>query len=85
MQAGFRVYDSYQQSFQDYVQFLKTNPRYRDALQQTENPESYAKALQQAGYATDPDYAEKVMQIYRSETLSGYQPTEVLAGRTGGE
>ncbi len=85
VQAGFRVYDSYQQSFQDYVQFIKSNPRYSVALQQAGNSESYVKALQQAGYATDPDYAEKIMQIYHDESLLRYQPTEVLASQAIGE
>ncbi len=85
VQAGFRVYDSFQQSFQDYVQFLKNNPRYRDALKQTENPESYVKALQQAGYATDPEYAEKIMRLYHDKALEKYQPTEILASNEDGE
>ena len=85
VQAGFRVYDSFQQSFQDYVQFLKSNPRYRDALQQTENPETYVQALQQAGYATDPKYAEKIMQLYHDKALEKYQPVEMLASNTDGE
>ncbi len=79
VQAGFRVYDSYQQSFQDYVQFLKSNPRYRDALKQVENPEAYVNALQQAGYATDPEYSKKIMQIYHDRVFEKYQPSEILA------
>lgn len=65
--AGFRAYDSYQDSFDDYVQFLKANPRYSDALKQAANPAHYVRELQQAGYATDPRYAEKVMRIYHSQ------------------
>lgn len=65
--AGFRVYDSYQASFSDYVDFIKSNPRYGDALKQTANPAAYIRELQAAGYATDPRYAEKVMSIYRGQ------------------
>jgi flagellar protein FlgJ len=85
VQAGFRVYDSYQQSFQDYVQFIKGNPRYREALRQAGNPESYVNALQQAGYATDPEYAEKIMQIYHDKVFVKYQPSEMLATNERGE
>lgn len=65
--AGFRVYDSYRASFDDYVDFIKSNPRYSEALKQTANPAAYIRELQAAGYATDPRYAEKVMRIYRGQ------------------
>lgn len=61
--ADFRVYDSIEDSFADYADFLERNPRYREALQVGEDPERFARALQDAGYATDPDYAEKLQQI----------------------
>jgi flagellar protein FlgJ len=79
VRAGFRVYDSYQQSFQDYVQFLKRNPRYGEALKQTADPEAYVKGLQQAGYGTDPKYADKIMHIYNGKALTQYQPTQIVA------
>ena len=66
--AGFRAYDSYKASFDDYVNFIKTNPRYNEALKNAGNAGQYLHELQQAGYATDPRYAEKVMTIYRSQT-----------------
>jgi len=67
--AGFRAYSSYQESFDDYVNFIKTNPRYKMAIKMAENPERYMHELQQAGYATDPDYANKVMKIYQSKVV----------------
>ncbi|MFV3412333.1 flagellar assembly peptidoglycan hydrolase FlgJ [Pseudomonas nitroreducens] len=63
--AAFRSYDSFEQSFNDYVSFLQNNDRYADALDSTERPEQFMKELQQAGYATDPNYARKVSQIAR--------------------
>lgn len=65
----FRAYPSPAESFADYVNFLKTNPRYAEALKQTNNPEAFAHALQKAGYATDPDYARKITSILNSDTL----------------
>jgi flagellar protein FlgJ len=61
--AGFRAYDSYKQSFDDYVNFIKSNPRYGDALKQANNSAQYLQELQQAGYATDPQYANKILRI----------------------
>lgn len=63
--AAFRAYDSYGDSFRDYVSFLKSNPRYARALQNTNNPARFINSLQEAGYATDPNYARKVMLIYK--------------------
>lgn len=63
--ASFRAYDSYAQSFEDYISFLQNNGRYEKALNSTENPERFVKELQQAGYATDPNYARKISQIAR--------------------
>ena len=62
-QASFRAYTSYEDSFHDYAQFLRTNGRYQDALALSDQPKEFAKELQEAGYATDPNYAEKIGSI----------------------
>ncbi|CAA9892695.1 Peptidoglycan hydrolase FlgJ [Candidatus Methylobacter favarea] len=77
--SGFRSYDSFQESFQDYVDFIKSNPRYGEALKQAGNANHYMQALQQAGYATDPHYADKVMGIYQGNALAGFKPDTVIA------
>ena len=61
--ASFRSYESFEQSFDDYVSFLETNGRYKQALGSTANPDQFFRELQRAGYATDPQYARKVSQI----------------------
>jgi len=63
--ANFRAYESYEDSFNDYANFIYENRRYQKALKNTENPAAYFNELQQAGYATDPKYAEKIMSILR--------------------
>ncbi len=68
--SSFRVYDSLQESFDDYVQFIKSNPRYQDALSAANDPEAYTHELQKAGYATDPNYADKINRIYQREIIS---------------
>lgn len=65
--APFRAYDSYAHSFNDYVDFLQSRPRYSRALENAGNPESYIRALQGAGYATDPRYADKVLSIMNNQ------------------
>lgn len=67
--ASFRAYGSFADSFNDYVDFLKRNPRYRDALAQADDPAAFANALQRAGYATDPAYAQKITGIVNGDTL----------------
>lgn len=65
--AAFRAYSSYKESFEDYVDFIKSNPRYSEALRKVDNAAKYVRELQKAGYATDPRYAEKVMTIYNNQ------------------
>ena len=77
--AGFRSYDSYEESFRDYVDFIKSNPRYGDALKKAGNAEQYMHELQRAGYATDPKYANKVMSIYQGNRMAEFQPDLIVA------
>ncbi|GAA3586385.1 MULTISPECIES: flagellar assembly peptidoglycan hydrolase FlgJ [Marinobacter] len=68
--AQFRAYPDYQASFHDYVDFLKSNPRYREVLASAEDPAQFADQLQAAGYATDPHYANKIRRIMAGETMN---------------
>ncbi len=67
--ASFRAYASFEESFNDYVQFLHDNPRYAEALDASHDNETFMQQLQQAGYATDPLYAEKVGQVLNSPIM----------------
>lgn len=70
--SQFRAYDSFQDSFSDYVNFIKQNARYSQALEQSHSPEKYMQALHKAGYATDPAYSKKVTHVYqRMDALQG--------------
>jgi flagellar protein FlgJ len=68
--AFFRAYDSLRDSFMDYVDFVKGNPRYREALESTADSDAYFTALQKAGYATDPKYAKKINAVLNGEEMS---------------
>ncbi|WP_375750975.1 flagellar assembly peptidoglycan hydrolase FlgJ [Vibrio sp. HN007] len=61
--ASFRSYNSYEESFNDFVRFLNQNPRYHETLAQQGNSESFIHGIHKAGYATDPNYAEKVLSV----------------------
>ncbi len=69
LRDGFRAYGSYAESFEDYVNFLHVNPRYSEALTRVKDGPAYLRALQRAGYATDPGYARKIEGILNGATL----------------
>ena len=67
--ASFRKYEGFNESFEDYVNFIKQNPRYQKALALAHNAQDYVKELQASGYATDPNYANKIMRIFKESSL----------------
>jgi uncharacterized protein YraI len=67
--ASFRMYRTMADSFQDHDRFLRLNSRYAAALQAAGNPDLFATRLQQAGYATDPGYAAKLIGLMHGYNL----------------
>jgi len=61
--AQFKAYATPAQSFQDYVALLRNNPRYSTALNTGGDVQAFATGLQRGGYATDPDYANKIAAV----------------------
>jgi flagellar protein FlgJ len=61
--ANFRAYGSSRESVEDYVRLIRDNPRYAGALNTGSDVQSFANALQRGGYATDPDYARKLVAV----------------------
>ena len=74
--ARFRAYASPAESFADYARLMKTSPRYaaatarvaeaartEGAVGEGANAQRFAQGLQQAGYATDPAYADKLSRV----------------------
>ncbi|MGR4872288.1 flagellar assembly peptidoglycan hydrolase FlgJ [Variovorax sp. LARHSF232] len=62
VRAKFRAYASYDEAFADYAKFITRNPRYANVLA-TDDPAQAAHGLQRAGYATDPQYGQKLVRI----------------------
>ena len=58
--AKFRAYASAADSFADYARLMKTSPRYTGVLANASSAQGFAQGLQNAGYATDPAYADKL-------------------------
>jgi flagellum-specific peptidoglycan hydrolase FlgJ len=63
VRAPFRAYGSLDESVQDLGAFLHANSRYDGLWTRAEDPRATARALAQAGYATDPDWAPKLIAL----------------------
>ncbi len=71
--SKFRAYPSPGHSLADYVSLIQTSPRYAAALNSGDDL-GYIREIQRAGYATDPDYADKIIRL-----LNGEQMQQALA------
>lgn len=69
--ARFRCYTTWEESIADRGVFLKQNPRYAPCFRET-TPEGWARALQLAGYSTDPNYAKTIGDIIAGRNLTRY-------------
>ena len=65
---GFRAYKSLQDSIKDHSHLLMTLSRY-EPVRAAKTPEEQARALQSSGYATDPNYASKLIDIINQNNL----------------
>ncbi len=75
--TAFRVYGSIEESVSDFARLLKNSPRYREAIAAGGDAQAYVQHMGKSGYATDPEYANKLNQILNSSTLQA-----ALAPRT---
>lgn len=69
--ANFRAYQGFDDSFNDFVDFLQSQPRYQPALAVASDPEQFIHQLHKAGYATDPNYSAKVLSVYHQLVNNG--------------
>lgn len=84
--ATFRDYDSVADSLLDHAELVGTKDRYA-AVRSATNYKDAARALQSAGYATDPNYANKLINLIEQNNLtqfdnysSGVDTTVVVGG-----
>ncbi|ARO88031.1 flagellar assembly peptidoglycan hydrolase FlgJ [Nitrosospira lacus] len=69
----FRAYPSYADAFRDYAGLLRSNPRYAGVVAQAAqgiDAAGFAQGLQRAGYATDPNYADKLTRVIKTTQWS---------------
>ncbi|RFP08757.1 flagellar assembly peptidoglycan hydrolase FlgJ [Duganella sp. BJB488] len=59
----FRSYPDTASAFRDYAELLTGNPRYQGALNTGSDARAFAHGLAQGGYATDPNYADKLSKL----------------------
>ena len=63
VQAPFKAYFTLEQSIDDHGRFFVNNRRYAEALAVASDARAFARAIQDAGYATDPSYASKLIGL----------------------
>jgi flagellar protein FlgJ len=68
---SFRAYDSYAAAFQDWALTIGRNQRYSAAVAASGTAGGFASGMQQAGYSTDPGYAEKLARVIRTASSVG--------------
>lgn len=69
--ANWRLYDTWEDCISDHAAFLLNNSRYKPAFQTT-NVEDFTKAIQACGYATDPAYSTKIINIINAHNLKRF-------------
>ena len=74
--APFRVYNSWSESVEAHAKLLTYgvdwNPKLYEPVLKAKNYKEAAHALQKAGYATDPTYAQKIIHVIETYHLAQY-------------
>ena len=71
--ADFRKYKNFNESIVDHGKFLSNNSRYsKNGVFTARTSAEQAQALQRAGYATDPKYAQKLISTIKAYDLTRY-------------
>lgn len=70
--AAFKAYHSFQDSIVDHGRWFHQNSRYWRALEVRDDPREFARAINAAGYATDPAYSSKLIALMEKHDLFAY-------------
>ena len=76
VKAGFRAYDSLEDSIRDYFKLITSLSRYKKAINSS-SPLECITAIKNGGYATSPTYIETIMSIIKSNNLTKYDEVKV--------
>ena len=84
VEASFARFDSPGEAVDGFADFVLENPRYAPALAVAPDAEAFLRELHRAGYATDPDYADKAIDLLHRvrERLHGAAATPTTEGST---
>ncbi len=69
--TAFRAYGSIEESVQDFANLLANSPRYREAVSAGGSAQAYVQEIAKSGYATDPEYGNKLNQTLNSGDVAG--------------
>lgn len=69
--TAFRAYDTWEESVTDHSAFLKANKRYKEVIGEIDYKKA-CNAIKAAGYATDPEYANKLIEIIEQYKLTEF-------------
>lgn len=78
MICKFRAYADLSACLADHAAFFKANPRYAPCFRELTG-EGWARTVAAAGYATDPQYADKLIATIRARNLSRFDQVKVTA------
>lgn len=71
LEDQFRLYRDWAECLADRADFFRKNPRYAKCFEETTGP-GWARAVARAGYATDPDYAEKLIAVMDGRAMTRF-------------
>ena len=77
--AAFRAYGSVAESVGDFAQLLQNSPRYREVVANGANAQAYVEQIGKSGYATDPQYGNKLNNLLHSSTFRAAVLSSTLA------
>lgn len=77
--TAFRAYGSIDESVNDFANLLSNSPRYRDAVAVGSDAQAYIHSIARSGYASDPEYGNKLNKILNGDTLRAALSARVTA------
>jgi flagellar protein FlgJ len=67
--TAFRAYGSIEESVSDFAKLLAGSPRYRDVVAAGGDAQAYIDGIARSGYATDPEYGDKLNRMLNGGAL----------------
>lgn len=74
---AFRVYETKEKSIQDRISWMQETQRYA-GIELLSTPEMQAREIQNSGYATDPSYSDKLIQLINDYDLKQYDKNKTI-------